>query len=251
MSECFLHGFGRCRGKITGEHYISKAVLEALGNDGCVEIGGLPWLPRQTMKKIGIGRLVSNMLCEEHNSGLSCLDSEAGKLFRALDAADKQPAILPPVTDVTGKLIERWFIKVLCGLVVAAGFNNGTIPAEWKRLLVGGSWPAKWGLYIPYPPGVSVLAREFYLETLVNLGTKEVKAAKFRVAGVHLTVVLGQPDDPLAWGKYRPRGLIFDYPDKSEKRVELKWPTKTDEAIIYTKVGAGCSEAPQWEGWRK
>lgn len=250
MNKCFLQGHGCCGGKITGEHYISKTVLEALGHNGCVEIGGLPWLPDQTIKKIGIGSLVSNMLCDVHNSALSYLDSEAGKFFRVLIAADKQPAILPPLTEVSGMFIERWLIKVLCGLASSAGFNNATIPDTWKRLLVGDSWPSNWGLYVPSPSGHITLANEFYLETLVNSETREVKAAMFRLAGVHFTMLLGQPGNPLAWGKYHPRGLIFNYPDNNEKKLEFKWPEISDDAIIYTKFGSCNTKAPQWKGWR-
>jgi hypothetical protein len=92
--NCFLSGHGNCSGKISGEHYISRPLLQAISGDGTVQIGGLPWQPQQTLQKIGIGSLVSNVLCETHNSGLSSLDDVAGKFFRAVDAADKRPVTL-------------------------------------------------------------------------------------------------------------------------------------------------------------
>ena len=250
MSKCFLHGHGICGGKISGEHYISKTVLEAIHSDGTAQIGGLPWQPQQTLQRIGIRSLVSNVLCETHNSQLSSLDSAAGKFFRAVDAADKRPATLPSLTTADGMLIERWFLKVMCGLAAGVGFNNGVVPALWKQLLCGEPWPDGWGLYVPTPSESLVLATEFYLETLVNPNTKEVKAAKFRVAGAHFCLLLGCPDNPGAWGTRRPRGLIFRN-EQTEKRIEFEWPFATDQAVIYTKVGTSTERAPQWEGWKE
>lgn len=250
MSNCFLRGYGSCGGRISGEHYISETVLQAIGSSGSVQIGGLPWQPQQTFRSIGIRSLVSNVLCETHNSDLSGLDSAAGAFFRAVDAADKRPATLPSVTTVDGMLVEKWFLKVMCGLAAGVGFNNGTVPEEWKLVLSGQPWPDGWGLYVPTPSGSQVLATEFYLETLVNPDTKAVLAAKFRVAGVHFSILLGRPDNPAAWGAYRPRGLIFRH-KQSEKRVEFSWPFNTDQAVVYTKVGTSKERPPQWDGWNE
>jgi hypothetical protein len=155
------------------------------------------------------------------------------------------------VTQVDGVLVERWLLKVLCGLAAGAGFNNGTIPAQWKEALTGAPWPAGWGLYVPTPPGSQVLATEFYLETLVNPTAKEVKAAAYRFAGVHFSLLLGCPDNPAAaWGMYRPRYLIFRDSD-AEKRIEFAWPCPTDRAIIYTRLGTSGVAPPQWDGWKE
>lgn len=250
MSRCFLHSHGSCGGKISGEHYISETVLEAIGGNGSVQIGGLPWQPEQMLKSIGIKSLVSNVLCETHNSGLSNLDNIAGTFFRALNAADKRPADLPPVTTVHGSLIERWFLKVMCGLAAGVSFNKGTVPTVWCQMLTGEVWPEGWGLYVPTLSGPQVLATEFYIETLVNPKTRDVKAAKFRVAGMHFSLLLGRPDDPASWGTYRPRGLIIRN-KQCEKRIELAWPFETNQAVIYTKVGTSKAIPSQWQGWKE
>jgi hypothetical protein len=64
---CFLEGYGDCNGKITGEHYISRTVLDAIGTDS-IQIGGLRWQPEEELQQIGISALVSNILCGGHNS---------------------------------------------------------------------------------------------------------------------------------------------------------------------------------------
>jgi len=250
MSKCFLSGFGRCDGKITGEHYISRTLLEAISNNGTVQIGGLPWQESGILEKRGIGALVSNVLCESHNSGLSDLDSAAGKLFRDLNTADKDWGKLPTETDYDGALVERWFLKVMCGLGAGPKLNDGLVPNEWKRALVENEWSTGWGLYLPMPQGGQTLATEFAVETLVREGTKKVCAAKFRVAGVHFNLLLGKPDNPASWGIYHGRGIIFRC-NGDEKRVGLRWPNGNDGAVIYTKIGSTSERPRQWRDWRE
>jgi len=250
VTTCFLHGYGACSEKLSKEHYISKTVLEAIGSNGSTQIGGLPWQPDQTLLKIGIQSLVSRILCETHNSGLSSLDSVAGTLFRALNAADKSPETLPSATQIDGPLLERWFIKVLCGLSAAAGFNNGLVPDQWKPLLLGAQWPQHWGLYLPALPEPQVLAKELLIETVMHPETKAVLAATFSLAGVKFKIVLGRPDNPTAWGLHRPRGLIFRH-ETGEKGIEFVWPHKAEQAVIYTKVGTTSKRPRQWDGWKE
>jgi len=248
MKRCFLHGHSACEGKISGEHYISRTVLDAIGGGGAVHIGGLAWQPPDTVQTIGINALVSKVLCEKHNAGLSPLDKTAGRLFRAIDGVDKRPAATRPLTQVDGNLIERWFLKLYCGLAAAKG-NGATIPYTLLRLLTGEPWPEGWGLYVPFPAGPLTLATEFYYEAL-NAPTGEIKGIRLRVAGVHFNLLLGRPDSPAAWGLHRPRGLIFNN-GSLEKRIELLWPIVNDRAVIYTRTAQSSDRSPHWAGWRE
>ena len=250
VRECYLKGHGICGGRISREHYFSETVLQAISSDGKVQIAGLPWQPKETLQNFGISSLVSKVLCETHNSRLSALDSAAGEFFRAVNAADKSPKSLPDITTVDGTVVERWFLKVLCGLAAGMGFNNGNVPDEWCEALIGKQWPDHWGLYVPTPAGSQVLAKEFSIDPLTYGDKKEVKGAKFRVAGVHFTIFLDRPHHPIAWGIYRPRGLIFQQ-ERCEKRIEFKWPSTTNKAVIYTKIGSSKSRPPQWDGWKE
>ena len=240
-----------CSMKISREHYISATVLKALGgNNGTAQIGGLPWQPEQTLQGIGIQSLQSKILCETHNSGLSVLDSVAGRLFCTLDAADKNPMSLPIVSQFDGPSVERWFIKVLCGLTAAAGFGNGTIPDQWKRILVGEDWPNLWGAYLAVPTSPLILAPEFSLDTSIHPETRAIFAATFRVAGVPFKIALGRPDNSEQFGVYRPRGIIFQLP-AGERRVEFIWPFPNERAVIFSKVGMNTDRPPQWGDWKE
>lgn len=250
MRSCFLKGFGECSEKISREHYISATVLSAISPSGNIRIGGLPWQPKKQLQNIGIQSLQSKILCEKHNAGLTSLDSAAGALIRILDDIDKNPLEVPQVSKVDGSIIERWFIKVMCGLAAIHCINEGTIPEKWKKILVGEHWPDSWGLYLPIPKERRVIAPEFQLETLVQPETRVVLAASFSIAGVAFMLAMGKPDFPDKFGIYRPRGIIFL--DKNiERRVEFIWPFHTESAVIYTKVGTTKDKPPQWSDWKE
>ncbi len=248
MSGCYLHGHGKCGGGISREHYVSRSMLSFLAKDGTIAIGGLPWQPKDTIQVFGIDRLLSKVLCQSHNNNLSFLDEEGAKLFCAFEAVDKAPNTIPDLTVVDGRHVERLLLKVICGLSAGQGFNNGLVPSNWAKLLLGQKWPAAWGLYAPELFEPVVMASEIFIEAKTKPSTGEVLALFFGVAGVHLHLLLGNPDNPSAWGVHRPRGFIFRN-GSAEKRVEFDWPFATERAMIYTHTGATTAEVPQWQGW--
>jgi hypothetical protein len=250
MKSCFLEGYGPCDGKISREHYISENLLRAMSSTGSINIGGLPWQPDRQLQSIGISSLQSKILCERHNSGLTDLDQVAGRLYSTLDAADKKWPAMRRHSRFEGRLLERWLLKIICGLVAGPGIGNGEIPEKWKPLLLGDVWPDRWGLYVPALLGVRVLAQELSIETTVHPETRVILAAKFSIAGVVLWLLLGRPDDPAAFGNYRPRGLIFQHL-REEKRVEFLWPFETNVAVYYRKIGSNNLSPPQWDGWKQ
>lgn len=250
MTKCFLEGWGNCSGKMSREHYISKNVLNALSTRGGVEVGGLNWQPNKTLQRIGIQALVAKVLCQTHNSQLSELDTTAGNLYKALNAADKDFANLPCMSQFDGLLTEKWFLKVLCGLAASGTINNGEIPESWKAVLNGDPLPEHWGMYLPNLTERQILANEFYVETLVSAATNEVKAALFQLAGVSFWFLLGCPDNPQNWGTYRARGIIFKN-EIGEKCIEFVWPHHTEQAVTYTKVGITKDVPSQKMGWKK
>jgi len=250
MKKCFLEGYGECDRKLTGEYYISRNVLESISmGKKKISIGGLSWQPESTLQQIGIGSLASNILCYKHNSGLSSLDTLAGKFYRFLNDVDKDPYNVSVHCKIDGESIERWFLKVLCGLTKSSSIKGCSFKDIWLEILNGSEWPISWGLYVPIPEDSQILNKEFYVSLKVNPKTKEILAADFRVAGVPFIMVFGVPDKSENFGVFRPRGLIFNTPS-GERRLEFIWKHISEKAIIYNKVGTTKELPPQHQEWK-
>lgn len=81
--RCYLRDLQTCCDVLSEEHFISRTVLEAIGEKE-VAVSGMPWVGADVKRPIPIDRLVSNCLCEAHNHALSPLDAVAGQFYRAL-----------------------------------------------------------------------------------------------------------------------------------------------------------------------
>ena len=77
MRHCALETTSLCEGGLSGEHYISRALLDVIAPDGKISIEGLPWA--REAKSVGPNALTATILCRRHNSLLSPLDTEAAK----------------------------------------------------------------------------------------------------------------------------------------------------------------------------
>lgn len=250
MPKCVLQGYGACRGKTSREHFISETVLQQLSLGKTVTIGGLPWQPPSTLQDFSVATLQSRILCEGHNNGLTVLDSTAGKLLHTLDAIDKTTDSVAPLVQFRGPAIERWFLKVLCGLVAGQGLAGKALPDTWKDLLTGGRWPPGWGLYCVASGGPLIFSKDFYIVTKVNPQTGRILACEFSFGGVRFFLLLGKPDVPGAFGIHRPGGLIFEV-FGMERRVQLLWPNPTDTAVTFTRVGTTADGPTFLHGWQR
>jgi hypothetical protein len=121
-----------CKGKISGEHLISKAVIEVLRDDGEFTVSGVPWLAVGQEKSVGINSLVANCLCEKHNNALSDLDSAAALFITALRECLESAAASEPYL-FSGHDIERWLLKTLKAM--AASGNLEQFPITLHRIL--------------------------------------------------------------------------------------------------------------------
>jgi hypothetical protein len=247
MGTCFLQGYGACGGKESREHFISETVLRQLSRGKTVTIGGLRWQTAATLQDIGIGSLQAKILCERHNGGLGTLDSTSGALLRALDAVDRDPSSISTV-EFHGLLVERWFLKVLCGLVAARGVAQTAVPDHWKQLLTGQTWPEGWGLYCEIPDGEQIFSKDIYIETRINPNTDQILAGKFVFGGVCFYLVLGKPDIRRAFGAHRPSQLVFRLPE-GERYIRFLWPAEFDDAVIFTKIGTTSDLPAHVKNW--
>jgi hypothetical protein len=104
---------------------ISASVLKQLGEKK-LRVTGMPWQEQGEAREIGIGSLVSNCLCDAHNSALSPLDAVAGRFYGSVqeclfsDTPTKRHCLF------SGHDVERWLLKTVAGLAAAKSLGaNG------------------------------------------------------------------------------------------------------------------------------
>jgi hypothetical protein len=137
---------------MSGDHFMSAAVLRRIAGQNITITGPKG---RRTLR-IDNDALKTKHLCKRHNSALSPLDAEAGRLFQALRDADvalrdeaepRQSFFL-----FSGIDIERWLLKTLMMVYYARITSvqkiSHRLPRELPYWLVDGV-PPPYGLYFP------------------------------------------------------------------------------------------------------
>src|SRR5205823_951296 len=89
--ECYARALSGCGREMSGEHYVSKSILELVENRAgqtskSVRVTGLSFQQPGASQQFGISSLVGNILCKTHNSRLSPLDEAGRAMFTAMDA---------------------------------------------------------------------------------------------------------------------------------------------------------------------
>jgi hypothetical protein len=254
--KCYLHLSGNCSDKITREHYISRNVLASIEKDGTSKISGLPWQTPQEFRKVSTESLVSKVLCKRHNESLSPLDAQAGRLIRTIGSYDRGFNDENPRREMSlfcGEDLERWLLKTLCSMVAGKQASRGgapldtKIPEKWVSILLGDEdWPPGWGLYTAPPSGVAYHSVSFSFMPVTRTDTGQGVAAELILNGIVFYLMLGRPDDPTAWGVYRPRTLIFEQ-HGVEKCIEISWLDDTyDQHLRFSRIGKYNGPPPNW-----
>jgi hypothetical protein len=112
---------------------------------------------------MGIDDFCAKVLCDNHNSTLSVLDTAAGLAFSTIEALARESMGIASLGRrqtfshlSSGIDIERWMIKVYCGLLAAKKIRsasgqtvqrNALEPRLLKSLLGTDSLPSPLGLY--------------------------------------------------------------------------------------------------------
>jgi len=139
--KCYARALADCCATISREHFISESVLELWNANGLSTVIGIPTINHGAPTELYIQNLRPKVLCERHNNCLSGLDSLALKFFTFLLERTPQSEFLL----INGYEIERWFLKMLCGMG-AAGFvaNDSGVqltdwnpPGDWLEILYG------------------------------------------------------------------------------------------------------------------
>jgi len=162
VEGCWAGSLGNCGGGISREHYVSQCVFP----DQAIFVQGLDWCLNEP-KEIRIETLTAKILCKDHNSALSELDSEAGRAFdsfreftRDKIQREKMPYINWAFKQQTidSRKLERWCLKTLLNfsfgrnLIIGPGSHKpGSVPAELARIAFGlEDFTDGRGIYIAY-----------------------------------------------------------------------------------------------------
>lgn len=156
--RCYASPLCDCSKKISREHYISKVVMDALGDVHVVS--GASWLVRdEESAPLPAQALGSKVLCTRHNKLLSPIDRAVIPFFEALLRAFsvlESNLVLPSQeTTVSGDQLQLWLLKSLCGFLASGEYTPGgigtamAIPDEWLQLLFNqAAWDNGAGMYI-------------------------------------------------------------------------------------------------------
>lgn len=237
--ECYARALRDCSAAISGEHYISEAVLDALSNNGMVEVSGFPWVGPGKSKWIPTARMTANILCTRHNSALSPLDTLAARFFKRIWQINEEfPSPIYSCTDrlflFNGHDLERFLLKWLCGTVASknASTQSGTIigwtpPLAWVRTLYGdASFPRGGGLYCDAEIGRRRLSYAGIGFAPISKGS-DVYGGIIDLNSFQLTLACVAPPEEkrntiLEYKEYRPVELCFTN-GKCKKVLSFYW----------------------------
>lgn len=182
--KCWAHSLGECD-KLSREHVVSQSIFAA-SCDCPTLVDGAHRVPSGHLSE---SSLTARVLCRRHNSALSPLDAEAGRLSEVLLASARGQEIGRP--ELNGSLVERWVLKTLI---------NG--------LVAGWSDRRKWS------PGPPIVRSVFGFESIptgcglysVDGDRSDLPGPSIQVAPVWTRVSHGQ-DKQLVGGQVRVHGL--------------------------------------------
>jgi hypothetical protein len=131
--RCYLSPLRCCGAKITKEHFISRNILERITTGTLRFENAGHFFGGKQKVNIGIDDFCAKVLCDNHNSSLSVLDTAAGLAFSTIEALAGRCMDLVSLGRgqtsfhiSSGIDIERWMIKVYCGLVAAKKIRSAS-----------------------------------------------------------------------------------------------------------------------------
>ena len=161
--RCYLSSFGGCSSKMTREHFVSRNILARVTTNKLTFENAGHFFGGKGRVEIGVDDFVAKVLCDTHNGALGPLDAAAGLVFSTIEALAKD---VPRIADEkralesfhisSGLDIERWMIKVYCGLVGAGkirslsgqALQRSALPSYLLDALLGNCFlPSPLGLY--------------------------------------------------------------------------------------------------------
>jgi len=231
--SCFARELRDCSRAISREHYISHGILDLFHGKG-ITISGMPWVPDGERKRVSHASLTGKMLCERHNHALSPLDATAVDYFRFFTSEWTGGEV--EVFLTRGYDLERWLLKVLCGLVASGNATldgkrlaGWTPPDDWLEILFGSADVAA-------PSGLHSIVGKYHVAPtslhvtpVFKSGTALPIALAFAVEGIGFLFAMEKlppMNRPRATGadtRYRPMALQLRRGSRI-REAHLGWP---------------------------
>lgn len=227
---------------MSGEHMISKSVLEVLKRDKLV-VSGFPWISDGKEISVGINSLTANRLCTSHNSDLSRLDQVAGRFFSALNKCFIDQEVSGSFSIFSGHDIERWFLKTLAGLSASDNLSDdqsrrteGIEPGIRvdKMLENPGAWKFPTGMFINHQIkeefGTDL---SFQMAPLTSLESGKIMGLVCSIFGLRFSLLAGVPASLRGITNigYRP-GLIHVVSGSVIHKIKLCWEDGMSHGLI-------------------
>lgn len=198
---------GDCSDKISREHLISENLF--LDDDMTVE--GFPWCKGKQVK-IGLASLTAKILCNQHNSDLSDVDTIGGETFAAFresrrlaNQREKNPRYRWTVvyTKIDGRGFERWCLKTLINLCYdrnqPIGRDSSEVGKASERLVQIAygqqEFQDKAGLYFVARVGMNIQSEDKVGFAPLISKQGNVEGGLFSIRGMRLLLFL-EPEGP-------------------------------------------------------
>jgi len=234
---CYAKALNDCSPELTIEHYVSKSILDLLGDVHV--ISNASWLASGAQSKpLPSSALGSKILCKRHNEMLSDVDARAKVFFEQILWAFSDTSVALPNRNVAvdGDALELWVLKACCGifasgeLLVQGRSAEYSLPLEWLRILFQGvPWTRNTGLHIRHAKATP--HRGFAIGPVFSSDNNELSGGGIEFCGVELFVLL-DPDmqklimetqaAEVSSTTYRP-GTIDIVARTHKTTIELRW----------------------------
>ena len=184
------------------------------------------------------------MLCERHNAALSPLDAIAVRLFQAFDEEGATDSGKRLLYLFSGHDVERWLLKVLCGITWSKNWVLDVkpdlwIPQYWLEILFGEEeFPDEQGLYVCKSRGHRFEGpRGLRLQAITGRG--QLTGMGLWVCGYELILSMsGFPSRSFDGREVAYRPLEFYATGQDfEKSIVLSWEGTADLGTVCVEIG--------------
>lgn len=238
---CWAAPLGNCGGGISHEHYISECVFP----NQSIFVQGLDFCLKKP-KELRSESLTAKILCKDHNSALSELDSSAGHAFKAMrDYADitaerdKTPYInwAPMQFTIDGPRLERWCLKTLLNfsfnrqLIIGPGNHEaGRVPTQLVKIAFGlEEFTSGRGLYTAFKQKETFNLDNHFMYTAKAQGAN-LAMGLFRLCGFRFYLNLVPVADRYTGIEdsqvfYRQTHFAHKLGNRFSHRLSINWPS--------------------------